>query len=290
MLGGYRENRPEQGSAKLSVRGLTFSYPQGGRVFADVDFRLPRGCVCTILGRNGIGKTTLLNCIGGYLAPEGGSVLVDGKNVADMPASQRAQQIGFVAQMQSSSVDMRVLDYLVLGDIARMGLFAMPHEREYRKAEEVMREFRIEALAEKPLSILSGGERQQVEIARVIVQNADLILMDEPTNHLDYGNQMKVLQEIRRLAQERGKTIVLTTHMPDHALYLDGYSAVIEEGGKCSFGRASDLVTQDRLRRIYGVDVLLIYVQELGRWACLSGGASVRDGPAANRVTSESVL
>lgn len=257
--------------AMIEAEGIAFAYPQGPDVLADVDFTLGRGEVCTVLGPNGVGKTTLLNCIGGYLVPRVGMVRVGGEEVGALDAGARAGRIGFVPQLQTDTVDLAVLDYLVLGSAMRTGLFSMPHEREYRRAEEVARQFGIESLQGKSMATLSGGERQQVEIARTLVQDADVILMDEPTNHLDYGNQIKVLKAISRLAHEDGKTIVLTTHMPDHAILLGGMTAILEEGGHLDMGPAEQMIDEERLRRIYHADVRLVDIAELNRKACLTG-------------------
>ncbi len=257
--------------AGLCVEGLAFSYPHGGRVFSDVGLELAPGQVCSILGPNGAGKTTLLNCIGGYLRPERGRVLVGGRDVAGMPARERARRLGLVAQLSGETIDLEVLDYLVLGHAARIGLTGAPCERDYARAEEVMEGFGIGHLRGKTMEGLSGGERQQVEIARVLVQDTGVVLMDEPTNHLDFGNQHKVLRAVRRLAEEEGKAVLLTTHMPDHALLLGGQAAVMDGRGELAVGPVGEVVTQETLAAVYQTDVCLAYVGEAGRVACVAG-------------------
>lgn len=257
-------------AVKVDVSGLTFSYPRGSTVLDDVCLSLKTGEVCTILGPNGAGKTTLLNCLGGYLAAQSGTVLLDGVDVSIMDAGMRAKKLGFVAQLASDAIDMEVLDYMVLGGAMRIGLFSMPSEDEYRKADHIVDALGITHLKGKPVADLSGGERQQVEIAKVLLQDTDIVLMDEPTNHLDYGNQVKVLKTIRLLSHDAGKTVVLTTHMPDHAILLGGITAILDDRGHLESGPAEEMVAEERLRSIYRTDVRLVWVEELGRMACLT--------------------
>ena len=256
----------------LRVDGLSFAYPRGEQVFSGVSLALEPGQICSILGPNGAGKTTLLNCVGGYLRPSRGRVLVGGRDVAGMPSRERAHRIGLVAQLSGGTADLEVLDYLVLGHAAHIALLGTPSEEDYGRAEEVMASFGISHLRGKTMDGLSGGERQQVEIARVLVQDTDVVLMDEPTNHLDFGNQHKVLRAVRRLARERGKIVLLTTHMPDHALLLGGLAAMMDGRGGLEVGPVEEVVTEERLAAMYQTEVHLVRSEEARRTACIAGG------------------
>jgi iron complex transport system ATP-binding protein len=101
----------------------------------------------------------------------------------------------------------------------------------------------LEHIAEQSITKISGGERQQVAIARVIAQKPSVILLDEPTSHLDFGNQMKVLKMLRRMADD-GYGVVMTTHNPDHVLLLDDQVAVLDQGGKLTFGMGRENMTE----------------------------------------------
>lgn len=254
----------------FEARGLSYAYGCGQAVFEGLDLALERGQVCTVLGPNGTGKTTLLNCLGAYLSPKTGTIVLDGRPLMSMSPTERASRVGFVAQLQDISVDLEVRDYLVLGRAMRVGLLRTPAEADYRRAELAMETFGIGSMAGRSLAELSGGERQQVEIARVLVQDSELVLMDEPTNHLDYANQVKVLSMVRRLA-EQGRTVVLTSHAPDHALALGGTVALMERGGALEVGPPDSLCTPERLSQLYGCDVRAVYVPELGRTAVVTG-------------------
>lgn len=255
----------------LQAREVTYAYPRGRVVLRDVSLDIGHGEILTVLGRNGAGKTTLLNCLGGLFKPQSGCVLVNGENVAAMPDKARARAVGFVSQLASTEIGLEVRDYLVLGDAMRLGMLSVPGERDYERVEQVMDSLGISRLAGRTVSELSGGERQQVEIARSLVQDADLVLMDEPTNHLDFANQGLVLSMIRHLAEQAGKAVVLSSHMPDHAILLGGKAAVLDGDGRLEVGPCDQVVTEDRLARVYGPGVRVIEVPELGRQACLMG-------------------
>lgn len=206
--------------AILQVRDLGFSYDGSRQIFKAISFDVNAGEIICLVGPNGIGKTTLLNCLAGLWAPLEGSVLLDGKNMAGMPARDIARMIGYVPQTLHPSFDYTVLEYVVTGNAPWLNIFEKPGPEHYQRAEEALEQMAISHLADKPYTRLSTGELQQVSIARAIAQKARLILMDEPTAHLDYGNQLKVLRLIKGLSA-KGYAVVLTTHNPDQVLLLD---------------------------------------------------------------------
>ena len=117
---------------------------------------------------------------------------------------------------------------------------------------------------------ISGGERQQVTIARVIVQGPQLILLDEPTAHLDYGNQIKTISLIKKLS-ERGFAIILTTHNPDHAMLLSGTVAILDKNDHLNIGNADDCLTAEALSELYGIELYMEYIEKVDRRVCVAG-------------------
>ena len=126
----------------------------------------------------------------------------------------------------------------------------------------------ITKLADQPYTEISGGERQQATLARVIVQQPKIIMFDEPTNHLDYGNQLRVVNMIKGLAK-RGFAVVMTTHMPDHAILLGGKTAILNRQGNLICGNTDDIITDENLRDIYQVNIRVIEVPEAGSKVCV---------------------
>ena len=237
--------------AILQVRDLGFSYDGSRQIFKAISFDVNAGEIICLVGPNGIGKTTLLNCLAGLWAPLEGSVLLDGKNMAGMPARDIARMIGYVPQTLHPSFDYTVLEYVVTGNAPWLNIFEKPGPEHYQRAEEALEQMAISHLADKPYTRLSTGELQQVSIARAIAQKARLILMDEPTAHLDYGNQLKVLRLIKGLSA-KGYAVVLTTHNPDQVLLLDAKTAVIDHQSLFHFGAWQDILTEELLSGMYG--------------------------------------
>jgi len=252
----------------LTVDRLSFRYDAERMILKDISFSLNRGEILTILGPNGAGKSTLLNCLCGLQKPTEGKIFIEGKNTRDISPRQFARHVAYVSQAQNRVYDFTVRDYVAMGRAPYIGITSSPSAEDYKLVDQALEEMNLTGLAHKFYTHISGGECQRAMIARAMVQQADLVVLDEPTNHLDYGNQIKVLREIRQLA-ERGFGVLWTTHMPDHALMLGGKVAIVERSGCLTTGDAGQLLTQERLSALYGTDICRTYVEGAGREACL---------------------
>lgn len=251
------------------VDNLTFSYPSGDRKVLDgASLKLDKGEILCILGPNGAGKTTLLNCMAGLLKPEGGSIRLCDRDLSDMKEKEIARLVGYVPQLHTPSFDYRVLDFVLMGRAPQTGTFSRPSAEDEKLCMSVLESMGLEGLAEKSYLNISGGERQQLLIARAIVQEPEVVLFDEPTAHLDFGNQHRVLKRVRKMAEE-GFSVIMTTHNPDHALLLGGKAAIVSRDGTITQGLCEEIVTEENLEKVYGIDLKLMNVEELGRKACL---------------------
>ena len=252
----------------LSVKSLSFSFDPSRVILHDVSISLQRGEILTVIGPNGAGKSTLLNCICRVYGSFVGSVLLEGKDVRKMSSRAFARRVAYVSQNQNRVYDFTVREYVAMGRAPYIGITQSPSEKDYALVDEMIERMGLVDLAAKYYTQISGGECQRAMIARAMVQEADLIILDEPTNHLDYGNQIKVLKQIRELA-DNGYSVLWTTHMPDHALMLGGSVAVIDRCGNMVTGSADMLLTQERLTELYGTPICRTYVDSAGRDACL---------------------
>ena len=188
-----------------------------------------------------------------------------------MQQREIARTLGFVPQNISVSFNYSVLDYIVTGCAPHMGAFQKPKAAEYDVAWAAVRELGLEHIVDKSVMRISGGERQQVALARVIAQRPSVILLDEPTSHLDFGNQRKVLKMLKRLADE-GYGIVMTTHNPDHVLMLDDQVAVLEQDGKLTVGRSREILNEEFMSSLYGTELRIFESDVLGRKVCAAQG------------------
>jgi iron complex transport system ATP-binding protein len=239
----------------LSVRDLGFGY--GTKVVGrDVSLEVRRGEVLCLLGPNGSGKTTLFKTMLGLLPAQAGEVLLEGRGLAGLSRPEIARRVAYVPQAHAAHFPFRVLDMVVMGRTAHLGLFAAPGREDRAKAMAALDALGIANLAETEYTRISGGQRQLALVARALAQDAPAIVMDEPTASLDFGNQVVVLGEVKRLA-ERGLAVVLSTHDPDHAFSVGSRVALLDGGRLIAQGRPAEVLTPERLRAVYGVSVVV---------------------------------
>lgn len=253
----------------LEVKNLGYQYYNSRRIFHDVNFQLDKGQVISILGRNGAGKSTLLNCLANLYKPTTGEIFLEGKAMRHLPLNQVSRFIGYVPQAHYPVYAYSVRNFVVMGRTPYIKTFSSPSRSDYEKVDQVLEKLKISHLADKAYTEISGGERQQVTIARALVQEPKVILLDEPTAHLDYGNQIRTVKMIKELSEE-GFGVIMTTHNPDHALMMGGLAGVLESDGVLEFGRSEEILTEDRLSELYDVKLRLLHVDELGRDACVA--------------------
>lgn len=267
-----KEYKVMEMASVYEVKDLTFKYPGYERKILDrASLVLKKGEIMCILGPNGAGKTTLLSCMAGLLSPESGDIELCGKSIRKMSEKEIASVVGYVPQIHTPAFDYRVIDFVLMGMAPKTGLFGRPGREEETMCMEVLDSMGLADMAEKSYLDISGGERQQLLIARAIVHKPEVVLFDEPTAHLDYGNQHRVLSRIKKMASE-GYSVVITTHNPDHALLLGDKAAIVSRDGSIIQGESNEIVTEESLSRVYGLDVHIRYIEDLGRTACLVPG------------------
>lgn len=237
----------------IEARGVCAGYG-GADIVHDVSFELESGGVLCLLGPNGVGKTTLFKALLGFIPFTGGGLYVDGKPVNHADRKQVASLIGYVPQVHEPPFPFSVLDVVVMGSVVRENLFTGPSRRAYRDAEAVLERLGVSYLRDKVYTEVSGGERQMVLIARALMQRPAFLMMDEPTSSLDYGNQMRVLGQVRSLSQE-GVGVIMTSHFPDHAYLACTKAVVMSRTKPFTVGPVEDIVTERTLNEAYGIKV-----------------------------------
>jgi len=240
----------------LAVEDLAFGFP-GRTVGRAFSFALAEGEVLCVLGPNGSGKTTLFRTLLGLLAPQGGSIALDGAPLERLPRAAIARRVGYVPQAHAGYFAYSVREMVLMGRTAHLGAFAAPSLRDRALADAALETLGIAALAERPFTEISGGERQLTLIARALAQEAALLVMDEPTASLDFGNQVRVLERIRQLAA-RGISVLFSTHDPDHAFLCAQRALLIAEGRALALGAPREVIRSDTLERLYGVSVRIV--------------------------------
>lgn len=237
----------------IEIRSLSFAYGEQ-QVLRDVSFTAQTGEFLSVLGPNGVGKSTLFRCILGLLRSYRGSILVNGADTRQMKAQQLARQIAYIPQSHYPSFNYSVFDMVLMGTTSKVSMLGGPREAQREAARGALERVGIGHLAEKGYTNISGGERQLVLIARALAQEAKVLILDEPTANLDYGNQLRVMEQVRGLA-EAGYTVVQSTHNPEQAFLFSHQVVAMKNGGILAMGSPSAVVTEELMEALYGADI-----------------------------------
>ena len=197
-----------------------------------------------------------------------GRVLLDGKDRAAYGQRELARKIAYIPQNHTPTFPFRVLDVVMMGRTAHMRYFGSPGAREEALAHEHLRFLGIDHLCEQPYTNISGGERQLVLLAAALTQSPEFLILDEPTAHLDFGNAHRFLDLVLRL-HGQGIGILMTTHFPDHALYLRAQTLVLKDKTLWKHGAAEDVIDEAGMTALYGLPV---HIGSIGtRTVCVGG-------------------
>jgi lipopolysaccharide export system ATP-binding protein len=235
-----------EGDAGLIVRNLRKSYKKR-LVIRDVSMRLNRGEVVALLGPNGSGKTTCFYSIAGLVTPEGGQVLIDGRDVTALPMYRRARMgIGYLPQ------EVSIFRGLSVEDNINAVLEIMIPERHKRRErlEELISEFNITHIRRAPALALSGGERRRVEIARCLAANPSYLLLDEPFAGVDpiaVGDIRALVSDLKR----RGIGVLITDHNVRETLGIVDRAYILHDGQVLMSGTTDEIVRDETVRRVY---------------------------------------
>jgi iron complex transport system ATP-binding protein len=254
-------------SLRLEARALAFSRENRRRVLDGASLGFGAGEIVSLLGANGSGKTTLLRLMLGFLTPDSGEVALAGKTLRAWPRREIAKNIAYVAQNHVAPFPYRVRDVVLLGRLPRAGWLAPATARDFAAADALLDRLGILALAERPYTEISGGERQLALIARALAQGAGLLAMDEPMAGLDYGAQIRLMRLLQRL-RESGVGVLLSTHHPEHALWASDRIALLEKGRISASGAPRDVLDAEAIARLYRVKVTALAAPD-GRHAFL---------------------
>ncbi len=247
---------------EVEVRNGHFGYFRQEDILTDISFRLPSAQILTILGQNGIGKTTLLKCLLGILPWQKGRTLIDSE---EMNYKKHINRIGYVPQAYRFVFPYSVEETVMMGLAGKIGAFSLPTGKDKEQVRSVLAEMGIAHLQKRLCSQLSGGQLQLVFMARGLVKNPELMILDEPESHLDYKNQILVLKMLERLTRVRGISCIINTHHPDHALRIS--DVTLMQGRNASgeatslFGPTADIITEDNIKRFFEVESKIITIE-----------------------------
>lgn len=237
----------------IEVYKLSFSYGDH-LIFNDISFTAYDNQLLSVIGSNGAGKSTMFRCILGLLNGYKGKVLFNGTDIKGLNEKEIAKLVAYIPQSHYPSFNFSVFDMVLMGTTTQVSSIASPGEKQIKLALTALERMGIDHLKNRGYTHISGGERQLVLIARALVQGAKVLVMDEPTANLDFGNQIRVMSEIKSLTRD-GYTIIQSTHNPEQAFQFSDAVLALKNGQILASGAPTDIFTEPLIQTLYGIDV-----------------------------------
>jgi iron complex transport system ATP-binding protein len=242
---------------RLRAEAVTLAY--GARTIVDgLSLAVPDGSVTVIVGANACGKSTLLRGLARLLTPRTGRVVLDGKAISEQPSRTVARRLGMLPQSPLAPEAITVRELVARGRQPHQNWWQQWSEHDAVAVEDALRATGTTALADRNVDELSGGQRQRVWIAMAVAQETDLLLLDEPTTFLDIAHQLEVLELVRTLNEERGRTIVMVLHDLNLACRYAHHIVAMRDGRVVAEGAPAEVVTAELLREVFHVEAAVI--------------------------------
>lgn len=236
----------------LETRALTLAY--GDRpVIENLALQIPPGEVTVIVGANGCGKSTLLRALARVLRPQAGTVLLDGGDIRTAHTKDVARRVALLPQSPIAPDGISVADLVARGRHPHQGLFSRWSAEDDAVVAHALEATGVAGLAARAVDELSGGQRQRVWIALALAQNTDILLLDEPTTFLDLTHQIDVLDLLRDLNHEDGRTIVMVLHDINLAARYADHIIALKDGRVVSCGAPRAVITEETVAEVFGL-------------------------------------
>jgi iron complex transport system ATP-binding protein len=240
----------------LAVENVIAGYG-GEPVLRDVALHVARGEFVGLIGPNGSGKSTLLRVISGVLATTEGHVRVQGTSLREIGRRKLAKTMACLAQDFSLDLPFTAYEVVLMGRSPHLPRIGGETHRDFEIARQAMKLADVQHLAERPITEISGGERQRVLIAMCLAQEPEVLLLDEPTSHLDIGHQLSILDLITRLNRQTGVTVIAVFHDLNLAAEYCQRLLVLDRGRVAALGAPQDVLTTEMISQVYGTKVFI---------------------------------
>ncbi|MBK3516384.1 ABC transporter ATP-binding protein [Carboxylicivirga marina] len=248
-------------TALLESVNLAVGYNQGSSrqlvLHSKINVQLHRGEFACLLGPNGAGKSTLIKTLSGFIPKISGNVLVDGTHLESYKRNQLAKVVSVVLTEKLQVSNMTVFDLVALGRTPYTDFFGTIGKHDKQLVMQAINDVGLQGFANRQLVCMSDGERQKAMIAKALVQDTPLIILDEPTAFLDLPSKIEIVQLLKKLAEEKQKGILLSTHDLDLALQLADKIWLLGQGRELESGIPEDLVLADGFRRFFEKEGIL---------------------------------
>lgn len=241
----------------LEVKDGSFYYDKEKIVFNNLNFKLNAGEIMAVMGKNGIGKTTLLKCIAGLLKWKSGEAKINDRIIDE----KSLNQLGYVPQAHKTSFSYKVFEMVLFGKIGHNSYFSVPKPKDYEEVERVLVRMGINELRDKPCNELSGGQLQLVFIARALINYPKLLILDEPEAHLDFRNQISIMKIIKEYVDEYKISCIINTHYINYAIgFAD--KCLLLGGSNYKVGEISEILNEENIKEYFSVISKKIVIKE----------------------------
>lgn len=234
----------------LKIENLSFKYHKNSPlILDDISLSLNDGEIGIILGKNGVGKSTLFKLIVGLIKPKSGDIFVDEFDLNKMKSKDRAKLISYVPQTIEFG-DLSVYETILSGRVSHYSLF--PSKKDEEIVQNVIKEMHLEGFLNKNVNELSGGERQKIAIARALVQEPRVLIFDEPTGNLDIGNEQLILDEAHKICRNKNISILISIHDISIASYY-GDKFFLLKDNKIKYSGDKEVINETNISDIFDV-------------------------------------
>lgn len=241
----------------LAAENLTLGYDKK-IIINGLSVAIPAGEITVIIGPNACGKSTLLRTLSRLLTPQSGRVQLNGQDITAYGTKEIAKQLGLLPQAPTAPTGISVRELVFRGRYPWQTLFSRPSAADRQAVEQAMAATRIEHLADQPVETLSGGQRQRAWIAMVLAQQTPLLLLDEPTTWLDISHQIELMELMRDLNREHGRTLVVVLHELNQACRYATHLIAMRDGQIVAQGKPQEIITEALIEQVYGLKCVII--------------------------------
>jgi len=242
----------------LSIDNMGFAYRKDGELtIKDITIDIHNPQLISIIGPNGVGKSTLIHCINKILEPTCGTVMVDELDVKTVKIKELAKKIGYVPYTSSDTFPLTVIDTILMGRNPYSKLRSNP-KNDMEIVKEVLELMDIVPLAMRPFNELSAGQHQRVMLARGLAQEPEILLLDEPTANLDIKHQMDVIRILKQLSVKKKIVVIMISHDLNLAAKYSDNIIMMAHGTIYDVGRPEDVITKESIKEVYGVEADIV--------------------------------